>query len=203
MSCKPKKLRTAVIFLGIALLLEGCGRSPDSQFYVLSPISYKKRPLAYYSHLRIGIDEIHVPDYLSKPEFIVHTSAHQVKLDEYHRWVEDLDKNTKRVIAANLTMMLPGAALATSPWDIKYKPNYQLQIDMTQFEVDTAGNSILRAEYLIFSNDKLAKQGILYYHQKVPQVNVDALVRSMNQNLNQFTLDLAKIMSQLPPIPFS
>ena len=188
-----------MVALLLVSLLAACSRSPNSCFYVLSPISYKNRPLAYYNHLRIGIDEIHVPAYLSKPEFIIHSTSHQVQLDEFHRWVENLDKNTKRVLIANLTMLLPGAALSPSPWDIKYKPNYQLQVDITQFEVNTAGHSILRAEYLIFTSEKLAKQGILYYHQKVLDAKVDALVTSMNENLNQFSRDLAKIMSKLPP----
>lgn len=196
-----KKLSHALKFslllcLG-CLVLISCGRSPDSQFYVLNPISPQQKPVKKFQHLRIGINEIQSPAYMSKPQFIIHYSSHEVKLEEFHRWVENLDKNTKRVIAANLVTLLPGASIVVSPWDYKFKPDYRLQINISQFEVDITGNSIFRADYLIYSDDHLNKKGSVYYHQKISVVNVDNLVVSMNVNLNHFTEDLAKVFASL------
>lgn len=183
------------VIILVSVMLISCGRSPDSQFYVLNPISPMQKPVKKYSYLRIGINEINTPAYMLKPEFIIHYTSHEVKLEEYHRWVENLDKNTKRVIEANLLTLLPGATVVSAPWDYKSKPDYQLQIDISQFEVDIEGNSILRAEYLIYSGNQLYKRGVLYYHQKTKQVNIETLVASMNANLNHFTEDLARVFA--------
>ncbi|KTC87787.1 MULTISPECIES: PqiC family protein [Legionella] len=183
----------------VCLILISCGRSPDSQFYVLNPISPQQKPVKKFQHLRIGINEIQSPAYMSKPQFIIHYSSHEVKLEEFHRWVENLDKNTKRVIEANLVTLLPGVTIVASPWDFKFKPDYRLQINISQFEVDIKGNSIFRADYLIYSGDQLNKKGSVYYHQKIQIVNVDNLVASMNENLNHFTEDLAKVFVPLAP----
>ncbi|MBA3536286.1 MAG: membrane integrity-associated transporter subunit PqiC [Tatlockia sp.] len=183
--------------LSIILLLGSCGRSPDSQFYVLNPIAPQHEKIQSNTHLRIGINEIHGPAYLNKPQLTIHCSAQEVKLEEYHRWVENLSQNTQNVIEANLATLLPGAALVTAPWDINFKPRYQLQIDIIQFAVDFRGNSRLRAEYLIYSNEKVKMKGLLSYHLKISQPNVANMVASMNTNLNQMTRDLAKVLARL------
>nr|MBA2651186.1 membrane integrity-associated transporter subunit PqiC [Tatlockia sp.] len=179
------------------LLLSSCGRSPDSQFYVLNPISPQSNKLKNYNHLRIGINRIHGPSYLAKPQLVIHCSAHEVKLEEYHRWVETLAHNTQRVIEANLTTLLPGAAFVSEPWDVNFKPQYQLQVDIVQFEVDIYGNSRLSADYLIYSENHLNSKGSLVYHQKVNPPIVANLVASMNMNLTHLTRDLGKVLASL------
>lgn len=194
-------MRTWTLFLiGIVLitelLLTSCARSPDATFYVLNPIPYHMNHSKKYQDLRIGINDVSIPAYMSKPEIIIHDSAHHVELKNFHQWAGALNSNIQRVIATNLATLLPGAAVATVPWDIKFKPNYQLQIDISQFEVDLSGDSVLRADYLIYAEDKLYKKGTLYYHLKIPQVTVESLVSSMNDNLTHFTKDLARILAR-------
>lgn len=188
-------MKTYLLILTFGLLLSACGRSPESQFYVLNPISPQQNKLKAYNHLRIGINQIHSPAYMTKPQVMIHCSAQEVKLEEYHRWVENLAKNTQRVIEANLATLLPGAALVSEPWDVSFKPNYRLQVDISQFEVDNRGNSRLSAEYLIYSDNHLQKKGSLVYQRKVTPPTVANLVASMNTNLTLFTRDLAKVLS--------
>jgi uncharacterized lipoprotein YmbA len=177
-------------------ILSACGRSPDSQFYTLNPISHQQKPLKVCKRLSLGIHEIQGPSYLSKPEVMIQQFAQAVKLEEYHRWVDNLKNNTRTVIAANLTTLLPGAVFVSEPWDSKFKPKYQLQIDILQFVVDIQGNSQLAVDYLLYNDSQRKLNGTLVYHQKVPQAKVANLVASMNANLNQFTRDLAKVLAQ-------
>ncbi len=190
------KIFSIGILFCIELLLTSCTRSPDATFYVLSPIPYQISHSHKYQDLRIGINDVSTPAYMSKPEIIIHDSVHHVELKNFHQWAGSLNSNMQRVIAANLSTLLPGAAVATVPWDIKFKPNYQLQIDISQFEVDFSGDSVLRADYLIYAEDKLYKKGTLYYHLKISQVTVESLVSSMNDNLTHLTKDLAKILAR-------
>ncbi|WP_242604582.1 PqiC family protein [Legionella fairfieldensis] len=190
-------LSKITVLLVMGLISTGCGRSPDSQFYVLNPIPLSSKTIKHYNQLRIGIVSITSPDYTLKPQVIIHCNAHQVKLEEFHRWAESLDKNIQRVIEANLITLLPGAAIATKPWDLLFKPNYQLQLNISQFDVDIDGNSILRADYLIYSANHLKRKGTLYYHLHVPHATIAALVTSMNANLTHLTQDLAKVFASL------
>ncbi len=181
----------------IGLMLSSCGRSPDSKFYVLNPIPSKQKKVKTYTHLKIGINDINGPAYMKKPQLTIFHSAQQVKLEEYHRWVENLGQNAQNVIKSNLSLLLPGAAFVSAPWDVNYKPKYLLQIDFLQFDVDVQGDSKLRAEYLVYSNKSLIKKGIFSYNRKATPPTVPNLVASMNMNLNQFTRDLAKVLASL------
>jgi len=134
---------------------------------------------------------------MSRPEVIIRSANHKVKIEEYHRWIKDLTKNTQNVIEANLAILLPKAAFITSPWDITFRPTYQLQINILEFSVDNLGNSRLNVEYLIYSGNQLKTNGTLRYYRKAVQTQVPDLVASMNENLNQMTRDLAKVLLRL------
>ncbi|MGQ3888145.1 PqiC family protein [Legionella sp. CNM-1927-20] len=159
---------------------------------MLNPIPPQKDKALYHG-MQIGINEIQVPEYAEKPQLMINYTPYKVQLEEYHRWAESLDKNIERVIEANLTTLLPGAVIERYPWDTQFKPNYHIQIDIFQFEIDYSGDSILRADYLIFSNELLIKKYNVFYRLKLinEPVTIEALVKSMNTNLNHLTTDIA------------
>ena len=177
-----------------ALALGACGRSKEAQLYVLNPIAAQKKT-NHYTYLHIGIDEVKIPGYIEKLPLAIHYTPHQVTMEEYHQWAEALDKNIERVIKTNLATLLPGALVAISPWDVLFKPNYHLQITMPLFTVDINGNSILRAEYLIYHDEQLIAKRDVYYYQKIPVVTPEKLVISMNSNLTSLSRDIAKYFS--------
>jgi uncharacterized protein len=172
-------------------MLLSCGRSKEATFYLLNPVPPQKGKVIHHG-MHIGIDEIQVPEYTEKPQLMINYTPYKVQLEEYHRWAESLDKNIGRVIEANLTTLLPGAVIERYPWDTKFKPNYHIQIDIFQFEIDYNGDSILRADFSIFSNEALVKKHNVFYRLKLKNepITIEALVKSMNINLNHLTLDI-------------
>ncbi len=123
---------------------------------------------------------------------MIHCTPHRLKLEEDHQWAEDLDKNISRVIMTNLNTMIPEAIVENSPWEFNFKPQYTLQINIAEFEIDINGNSVLRATYMIYQNNKIIKKRQVYYKIKVPVINIDSLVNSMNINLKSLTADITK-----------
>lgn len=189
------KLSKIGVVLMAALVLVACGRSKEAQLYVLNPIEAPKQNKHRYTYLRIGIDEVKIPGYIEKLPLSLHYTAHQVSLQEYHQWAEALNKNIERVVRTNLATLLPGALVATSPWDALFKPSYHLQITVPQFSFDINGNSILRAEYLIYHNEQLIEKRDVYYYQKMAVVTPENMVISMNNNLTNLSRDIAKHFS--------
>ncbi|WP_419420362.1 PqiC family protein [Legionella sp. D16C41] len=184
-------LRKISLILLILMLLS-CGRSKEAIFYLLNPLAPTKNNASHYS-MQIGIDEIELPKYTQKSQLMIHYTPYKVQLEEYHRWAESLANNIGRVIKANLTSLLPGAIIERYPWDTNFKPNYHIQIDIFQFEIDYNGDSILRATYLISSGLIIKKYNVMYRIKLTNQpITVEALVKSMNTNLNHLTIDIAK-----------
>ncbi|WP_083500854.1 PqiC family protein [Legionella brunensis] len=167
--------------------------------YLLNPLPPQKSAGHPYSYLRIGIDEVNTPAHIEKPQLMIHCTPNRLELEEYHQWAEALDKNIARVIETNLSTLLPGAIVENAPWDSKFKPNYHLQVGISQFEIDFNGNSIIRAEYLIYHDEELIKKGDSYYRIKVLPTDVEKLVISMNNNLTHLTQDIAKAFIRVYP----
>lgn len=179
------------------LTLTACSRSPQSQFYVLNPIPLQKLQTTTHPDLRVGIEDINIPSYMTKQQLIIHDSPHHVKLDEFQQWAGALDQNIQRVVETNLSTLLPDAVVRSSPWGIQFKPNVQLHINISQFELDTQGNTLLRATYLIYSGETLQQQRTVEYHQRAPLLTVDSFVKTMNDNLNHLTQDIAQSLRSI------
>ena len=184
---------TCIVIAG--LTLTACSRSPESNFYVLNPLPAQKHLTKNNPDLRVGIEEVNIPSYMTKQQFIIHYSPHHVKLDEFQQWAGALDKNIQRVVETNLSTLLPGAVVAYYPWGIQFKPNYQLRVNISQFEVDTLGNTMLRATYVIYSGETLRQKRTVEYHQRAPLLTVDSFVKTMNDDLNHLTRDIAKSLT--------
>lgn len=182
--------KISLIVLGFILV--ACTRSKEPQYYLLNPISLPNKQITHYNNLYLGIDDITIPAYLEKPQVMISYSPNRVELEEYHQWAGTLDKNIKSVISTNLASLLPGAIVETSPWNAKFKPNYQLQIDIEQFSIDMQGNSILRAEFILYHENNIVKKKDIYYRLKVSNITIENLISSMNNNLTHLTQDIAK-----------
>ncbi|WP_115707405.1 PqiC family protein [Legionella sainthelensi] len=184
--------KISLIILGFILV--ACTRSKEPQYYLLNPIAMPSKQMNYYKNLHLGIDDITIPAYLEKPQVMISYSPNRVELEEYHQWAGALDKNIKSVISTNLASLLPGAIVESSPWNAKFKPNYQLQIDIEQFTIDMQGNSILRAEFILYHENNIAKKKDVYYRLKINNITIENLIASMNNNLTHLTQDIAQVV---------
>ncbi|KTD53757.1 hypothetical protein Lsan_4167 [Legionella santicrucis] len=182
--------KISLIVLGFILV--ACTRSKEPQYYLLHPIAMPNKQSNHYNNLQLGIDDITIPAYLEKPQVMLSYSPNRVELEEYHQWAQALDKNIKSVISTNLASLLPGAIVESSPWNVKFKPDYQLQIDIEQFTIDMQGNSILRAEFILYNENNIVKKKDFYYRLKVHNITIENLIASMNNNLTHLTQDIAK-----------
>ncbi|MFW2534402.1 MULTISPECIES: PqiC family protein [unclassified Legionella] len=182
-------LKSNIILL-TTLILCGCGKSKESQFYILTPLPPQKNH-HFYNHVQIGIDSVTIPDYIKKKQLMINQSPNHLNIEEFHQWAGSLDKNITLVLTTNLSTLIPGAIVQSAPLDTKFHPDYHLQVDISQFEIDIHGASILRAEYIIYRQEKLIHKGNAYYHIRIPVVTTEALVKSMNTNLTSLSIKIA------------
>ncbi|QRN03062.1 hypothetical protein GH742_03840 [Legionella sp. MW5194] len=184
--------RAIGLLISASLILTACSRSKDPSYYVLNPVAAPVNQSNQYIHVRLGIERVSVPDYLDKPQLSLYYTPNLSELQEDSQWAEEVRGNVKRVIKSNLSTFLSGALVELAPWDIKFKPNYQLQVDISQYKVTAQGQSILQAEYVIYKGDEPFKKYKVAYTEKLPMVNPNTMVISMNNNLTRLTRDIAR-----------
>src|SRR5216110_987902 len=86
-----------------ACLAAGCGTSPPSRFYTLSPAS---APASPPSTLLIAVGPVTIPAVVDRSEFVVTIGQNELRIDEFNRWAAPLQDSIARTIAENLVLML-------------------------------------------------------------------------------------------------
>jgi uncharacterized lipoprotein YmbA len=123
-----------------------------TRYYVLSASS--GAPAAGQSNqaLNIGVAPIQTPGYLQSTRIAVRRGTNEISYSEYRQWAEHLDKGIQRVLASNLSTLLPSVRVITSAWqssDVKAEVHVSIQ----RFELDESGVATLECEWRIVSPD--------------------------------------------------
>src|SRR5215470_3842728 len=132
----------------LLLALGGCSNTPPTRFYVLSAIA--DQPTAVPGKgTAIGIGPITLPQYLNRPQIVTRVSGNQLAVAEFDQWGGDLNDNVTRALATNLSSLLETDRVFLFPWKDESSIDYQVTIDVVNFEQDVDGSSVLVAYWSI------------------------------------------------------
>lgn len=160
-------------FLFILLTLTACSsfgeKTPEIRFYSLSAVSEihsnndnlepgsKRTP-----NLKIGIGPIKLPRQLKRPQIITRINQNELKVSEDHQWAGSLKEDITLAVADNLSALLATEQIEMFPWKRRFKPNYQVRVQIEQLDGEPGKNVTLKARWwLRVSNtgtDKLARK---------------------------------------------
>ncbi len=97
------------------LLLGACmfGTSKNAKFYTLKATAMQPVSSNYTGF--VGVNRIQLPKYIDRPQIVTQQKkSAQVKISEYNRWVEAPSILASRVLAENLSILLPRAQIKMS-----------------------------------------------------------------------------------------
>ena len=148
------------LFAGILIFLGGCGTSPPSKFYMLNslPIPPEKTKLNdNQNRITIEINLNDIPAYLSNPQMVTRVSSNKLKLDEFHRWAETIRDSFPKILADNLTSLLPTEKFIIFAQKGIFSTDYQIILNVNQFDGATGETVSLIAQWGIFDrkNEKI------------------------------------------------
>ena len=165
-------LLLAIILLGTSTLMAGCGSSPVTRYYVLAPISNSQsnvKPEGNKDDPAIGIGPIQFPKYLDRPQIVTRSSRNQIAIGDFDQWAEPLKNNFTNVITENLSVLIPKERIVIYPWSRSTAIGYQVLIEVTRFEGQLGGDSLLTARWSILGKEKNSfYQGELPPSQQLP-----------------------------------
>ncbi|HNP59482.1 MAG TPA: PqiC family protein [Nitrospirales bacterium] len=189
--------------VGVLTLL-GCGTSQPSHFYLLravSPASVSGLSDTKPSSLSFGLGPITLPKYLDRPQIVTKTSAHEVELAEFHKWAEPLSENVSHVLAENLSALLSSDRILQYPWRSSIPLDYQIAVDVLQFDGTMGGEAVLVARWSLLGGDEqtvLTTRKTQMTHAPTSQ-NYEALVEAMSRNLEDLSREIAEALTTLSP----
>ncbi|MDD2767768.1 MAG: PqiC family protein [Methylococcus sp.] len=182
-----------------ALLLSGCGTSPDTRFYVLSAAQEPLRQVAGREReIALGVGPVELPEYLDRPQIVTRTDQNELQLGEFDKWAESLKDSVSQVLAENLAAYLPSRKVVVYPWKRSTQVDYQLVVKVIRFE-GSGGESVLSVRWSVSSGDGKTELLVRESRYTEPAVGTDyhATVAAMSRALGRFSRDAAEAVRGL------
>ncbi len=133
---------------GVALLLlamTACAsRGIEVREYVITPMPSDSLPDVGASGpagaselgLAIGVGPVELPAYLRRRQIVTREAGSQLVSSEANSWGEDLESSVARVLAENLSALLPSNRVVTLPWQSAGDLDYLVAVQIQRFERD-------------------------------------------------------------------
>jgi uncharacterized lipoprotein YmbA len=203
--------------LGILILLPllswGCTNAQPTRFYVLSTIA-DQAAVAPGSGVAVGVGPVNLPQYLNRPQIVTRLGDNRLAVADFDQWGGELDDNFIRALAANLSSLLRTDRVSLFPWKDGVPIDYQVTVDVLNFEQNADGTSVLSASWSIVdpATGKVRLMRRSTYHDASGQVPpgsaeepvtgkehtdrpYDGVVAAMSRNLATLSQDIAVAIS--------
>ena len=185
----------------LTILLSGCMRdSRPVQFYMLnadSGVADTARVSAASQGPVIGLGPIRIPEYLNRPQMIIAIADNQYRLSEDHRWAEPLDQNISLALFKALPRQLGTDRIVRFPWSQRQVIDYQVGIDILEFNVDASGQSRLIAQWFIKRKELPTIDKRSVYQFQASTTDHAIMVKAQSQCLTKLGQEISKTLQQL------
>jgi len=147
--------RRIVILAGVVVLtLAACAGSQPSRFYILNALSgpgKQEQAAAPATGISVGVGPVKIPEYLDRVQIVTRSTSNTLQLAEFDRWAEPLDRSLPRMLAENLSVLLPADTVAAFPWPGSARVDYQVVVEVIQFDGILGQKAWLEARWTILS----------------------------------------------------
>ena len=121
-------------------VLAGCGRSPQTSFYALTPL-VAEVTTPRVAGPSIAIASVTLPELVDRPQLVVPDAGTRVAILESHRWAEPLKSAIPRLLADNISRLMNSDRVSAYPQHAANSADYRLFVDFQRFEL--TGNTVV------------------------------------------------------------
>jgi uncharacterized protein len=200
---RHRAITLVAVILGMSALAGGCASQP-SRFYVLSALPGAEPATLATSGQQgpaIGIGPVTLPRYLDRPQIVTRASSYELKLAEFDRWAEPLDVNFARVLAENLSLLIPTGRVAVFPWPRATPIDFQVSIEVAHFLSQMGGESLLIADWTLLRGEGQQTLAHGKSHFSAPAGGQDyaSIVAAMSQTVASLSREIAAAIGGVRP----
>lgn len=187
---------TALALIAASVILSSCGSSPAVKFYTLSP---QTAAGTVSSNLAIKIGPADFPRALDRSQIVTRLSSTQQDVNQFNVWSAPLESQFLNVLGDNLGTTLGTYKIVVYPNESAMPIDYQVLLDVVQFDGETGGSVTLRMRWVIASTDGSEVQsGFFSKDQPTNGAGYDALVAAHSELIAALALSLGSSLQKLP-----
>jgi uncharacterized lipoprotein YmbA len=187
----------------LALVATGCfGSSPPSRFFLLSPSPAGASAVPSPGpEGALGVLPTRIAAYLDRPQIVTFLGDNAVDLDEFNRWAEPLGAGVSRVLAQDLSALLPAWRVTPQPWDPTVPLRARLVVEVTALGWSQRGEARLEANWALLTatGELAAARGRVFLRREVSGTGTAAAVAATSSLLTEMARDIAVAVRGLPP----
>jgi len=185
------KYVTPILFI---IFISGCAKnSKPIEYYMLdASVGLSSSELIENdSGPLIGLGPIRLPEYLDRFQMVLAVSENKYKLIENHRWAEKLDQNVSLALFKSLPAQLGTDRMVRYPWPQRPGVDFQVKIDILEFNIDQTGQSRLVAQWSIKSKDKTLLNKRSSFTAEASSTDIDKMVEAQSECLTKLGQEIA------------
>jgi uncharacterized protein len=185
--------------LATCLALAGCANSQPTRFYTLSPLAAApgNPSPTLVPDANVGVGPVTLPPYLDRPQLVTRAGGNRVVLADFDSWAEPLEGLFSRVLAENLAVTLGTDDVLLLPQRRPMRLDYQVEVDVTRFDVDTDGNANLDARWWVFGREgeKLLRSGRSTITEPTEVGDYTAAAAALSRALGAMSTEIAQAIA--------
>jgi hypothetical protein len=140
----------------------------------------------------VGVGPVAIPEYLDRASIVLLNGGEEVTLSDAHQWAEPLRAGVPRVLAENLSAMVPTDAVAVFPWRTPWTVHYRVTLEILRFDGPLGGPAVLHARWRLLdgAGRELALRAVRR-REAVSEPGHAALVAAQSRLLAGVSRDIA------------
>jgi len=185
---------SAILLVGAS----GCG-SPATTFYALNPLPPGASPkdTADSRGPGVGVGPAVLPDRLDRPQIVTRVGENMLHLAEFDQWAAPLRDSFPRVLAENLSILIPTDRVSIFPWSPDEPIDFEVRVEVSQFEGSLGGDCSLVARWSIFRRGDRQMTSGISNHTEPAGDTYTTLVAAENRLLAALSRDIATTVKAL------
>jgi uncharacterized lipoprotein YmbA len=143
----------------MALLLAGCSSTPTRVFDLSTGADTAPATIASPGGgPLIWVDKPAVAGYVDRAQMVTRSSGNRISMHEFEVWSDPPADLIARAIVDDLALRFGKDRVMRTPVSRHATPDWQVELDVTRFDVDDAGQAVLDARWTLLAGtgDRLA-----------------------------------------------
>jgi uncharacterized lipoprotein YmbA len=147
------------------------------------------------ANFSVGIGPIELTGYLDRQQIATRTSPNRLSYSETDRWAAPLAESFSRVLGQNISHLLNPAQIIQFPWQSNDAPDYQVKIEVLQFEANSNQEAWLTARWTVIDRNKKILVGQRsQLNRRAGSLSTEDLVKALSETLGDLSREIVKTL---------
>ena len=175
-------------------------RADTSSFYILGALpevdlAADKTTAGIKADFTVGLGPIELPGYLDRQQIATRTSTNRLSYSENDRWAAPLAESFSRVLRQNISHLLNPAQMIQFPWQSNDAPDYQVKIEVLQFEGNSNQEAWLTARWTVIDRNKKILVGQRsQLNRRAGSLSTEDFAKALSETLGDLSREIVKTL---------